>query len=75
MTDTKPLRWAVRLAAEKLGVSTQTVIKMAKANLFTVLRGGPAGHGRRMYLRPAEVEAFAAGGLEALAEAKAAAKP
>ena len=51
-------------------MSAASVNRLANEGVFTVLRNGPAKTGRRLYLLPAEVEAYAVGGLEALAKVK-----
>ena len=71
-TATSPFRVTIKHAADLFLLSTQTVNRMANAGVFTVVRGGPTAHGRRLYLLPAEVKAYATGGLDALAVVKAA---
>jgi hypothetical protein len=66
-----PLQYDLKQVSELLGLSTQTARNLANAGVFTVTRTGPAGPARRIYVPAAEVRAYAAGGLEALAKLRA----
>jgi len=65
-TDPKPLRIPLPEAARMLRITPDWLRRLAHDGVFTVVRPSGVGSGKRMYLIPAEVEAFATGGAEAV---------
>lgn len=71
MTERKPLRMGLPEAARLLTLTPDYLRRLANSGVFTVFRPNGKGGGKRMYLIPAEVEAFATGGPDAVAELRA----
>lgn len=65
MTDVpvKTLRYPIKTAAKVLGVTPDAVRTLAKAGTLTPIYPAGTGKGKKIYLHPAEVEAYATGGL------------
>lgn len=66
MTTVTPLRLKVKDAATMLGLELQYVYKLTRDGVFTPLRPNGKGRGKRYYLLPGEVEAYARGGVAAV---------
>lgn len=64
----QPLRHSIRMAAKLLGMGPDAVRILAKAGTLTPIFPAGKGRGKKMYLIPAEVEAYATGGLEGVVE-------
>ncbi len=60
----KPLRLSMATAAKMLGLTSEGVRGLVEAGIFRPLTPNGRGRGKRMYLIPGEVEAYATGGLE-----------
>ncbi len=60
----QPLRYSVRTAARLLGMGPDAVRVLAKAGTLTPLYPAGRGRGKKVYLLPDEVHAYATGGLE-----------
>lgn len=67
----KPLRVRPRVAAKLLGLEYQTVRMLIVEGVFTVFWPDGRGRGCKSYLMHDEVEAYAFGGREAVAELRA----
>lgn len=67
------LRLTPRQAAERLAVSPITIRRMVGQGMFTAIpaREGERGPGKRYYLAPGEIEAYANGGETTLREYRA----
>lgn len=66
----RPIRLPLGDAALMLGLSLDYLRRLVHRGVFTVMRPNGVGSGKRMYLVPDEVEAFAAGGADAVAKLK-----
>lgn len=64
----QPLRLSMKTAAVKLGLTSEGVRGLVQAGVLNPLTPNGRGRGKRMYLLPAEVEAYALGGLEGVVE-------
>lgn len=73
MADTgyKPLRIKVASAAKLLDLKLEAVRDLIHDGTFTAIAPNGRGRGRRLYLIPAEVEAYATGGREAVEKLRA----
>ena len=69
--ETKPIRIRISIAAVMLGCSYEHVRRLIYDDTFTVVRPAGRGNGKPVYVLTAEVEAYAAGNLELLAELRA----
>jgi excisionase family DNA binding protein len=59
----KPLRYSVSTAAKLLDVTGQAVRELVRSGVLTGIEAKAHARGRKVYLDPAEVEAYARGGL------------
>lgn len=67
MTASLPARLTVRQAAEALSVGPATVRRLVRVGQLSAVYPHGRGVGKRFYLDPAEVEAYARGGARAAA--------
>lgn len=68
----KPLRLSVTTACEMLDLAPSAVRALFENGTFTCLAPHGRGRGKRLYLVPAEVEAYAVGGRDAVEKIRAA---
>jgi hypothetical protein len=66
--EPRPLRLPLPEAARMLRLTPDYLRRLVNDGVFSVIRPNGVGVGKRMYLLPAEVEAFATGGIGAVAE-------
>jgi len=62
------LRVKASEAARRLGLNPQYLYALVRDGVFTPIRPSGKGPGKKLYLLPAEVEAFATGGKDAVAK-------
>lgn len=70
----RPLRLSVTSAGEVLDLAPSAVRDLIHNGTFTALAPNGRGRGKRLYLLPVEVEAFATGGREAVEQLRKKAK-
>jgi hypothetical protein len=58
----------VKTAAALLDVNPQTVRDLVRAGVLTGIEATPHATGKKVYLLPAEVEAYGTGGVEGVVE-------
>jgi len=66
----QPLRITTRTAATMLDLKLDAVRRLIKQGVFTPLVPSGRGRGKRLYLRPEEVQAYAEGGVGAVSAIK-----
>jgi hypothetical protein len=59
----QPMRYSMRTAAEVLNVSPHQVRVLAKSGVLTPIYPAGQGRGKKTYVLPGEVQAYARGGL------------
>lgn len=67
----QPLRISVTSAGELLDLTPHRIRELLDDGTFTALAPNGRGRGKRLYLLPAEVEAFAVGGRAAVEKLRA----
>lgn len=60
----KPMRLDMKSAGELLSLTADGIRKLIQSGVLTGLTPNGRGRGKRMYVLPGEVEAYATGGLE-----------
>jgi hypothetical protein len=70
-TGYKPLRIKVASAAKLLDLKLEAVRDLIHDGTFTAIAPNGRGRGKRLYLVPAEVEAYATGGRAAVEKVRA----
>lgn len=68
--EPRPLRLPLPEAARMLRLTPDYLRRLTHEGVFTLVRPNGSGAGKRIYLLPAEVEAYAVGGADAVAELK-----
>lgn len=69
--DATPLRLKAADAARRLSLNPIYLYQLVREGVFTGIRPNGKGPGKKLYLLPAEVEAFATGGKAAVEKLRA----